>query len=1029
MNDKLNNIPNPDDESIALKLTEVAGQTNFNRQFAAALEEKLRSAHQPKAGWFSRFSPALPWAAVILLLGLVLSWSIKSLVPVPQPSGNGTPDGFVCPVTQPNGSLPPGTQSSPNTDDPNLYGNGELWTVLQPGGKVLLSPENQLTDGSFEITWPWYLSAEGQLTIEGKRLFGEAVPLQYELAEPFNNFQGSTLIFPTTGCWEITGRAGSASLTFVTEVLFDAGLATPTPITTPNVVTNGTATAVVEQGGYDWRQTKLYLNAPLPQSPAQANVYLLKEEQLATVDMAQAVADRFGVPGPVFQVPGHLANQAGYMVTDGKQRVYVQSDLNHDYYADFSAYSFVGGSRDVTDDQAATAIDGFMKSHGLSFQYKIENPQITPGMFYVLPLTPDGLPVYHDYNIPARLEFTIDQNGQVVRMSSDQVGYEPTGTYSIRTAEEAFQQILDQSDVIQNGILEIIRSGNESDFGFWSRTYPENETITIFGQPAYYSAAQAGQPPYLGIGQFTASGNTAGLESADSSNYVEATGQFITENGIPKFNIDSWKVADVAETYLTGSLRQEGDHIILTPEDGSGDYVIEDAPPDLPLQTPPDSPVAVHGFMKDGQLNWDNIQYYPSGSGGGGGGGSGTGFYKLNLSGTPVPFPTATSIPGATGGNIEYTVKEGDTVLGIADAFGITPTEIYEANKFIEGGVLAPGLVLSIPVNGSNTAPFEYTVVEGDTCGSIAKTFNISISSIISANNLPENCVITVGQVLKIPGSSSVPSLVGQRIEGIRGILMVTIHKQVDGTERVEYGLYPKPNGGPFYFATLEGNDVQKLEAYHNRPVDIWGTVTGVDSNGMPRIQVDRYEIPYPDIQFQILTGTQKAVELEGERVALFTTADGTSYVQLTSNGFPDITMPATEGSDVFLQVLAIPGESYGGYPALRVFDGVSAVNPKDGQPVEFTGLADQFNIVDESLQPGLENYIPPELTIESVELVYYAPDPRTRRQDVGSDAIYLQPAWRFHGHYSDGSKAVFFVQALKQEFLLPELEPYTGPG
>ncbi len=105
------------------------------------------------------------------------------------------------------------------------------------------------------------------------------------------------------------------------------------------------------------------------------------------------------------------------------------------------------------------------------------------------------------------------------------------------------------------------------------------------------------------------------------------------------------------------------------------------------------------------------------------------------------------------------------------------------------------------------------------------------------------------------------------------------------------------------------------------------------------------------------------------------------------------------------------------------------AVNPKDSQPTEFTGSADKFNIIDESVQPGLENYVPPDLTIESVELVYYAPDPRTRRQDVGSDAIYLQPAWRFYGHYSDGSEVEFLVQALKQEFLLPELEPYTGPG
>jgi hypothetical protein len=270
---------------------------------------------------------------------------------------------------------------------------------------------------------------------------------------------------------------------------------------------------------------------------------------------------------------------------------------------------------------------------------------------------------------------------------------------------------------------------------------------------------------------------------------------------------------------------------------------------------------------------------------------------------------------------------------------------------------------------------------------------------------------------------------VGQRIERLRGILMVTIYKQEDGNQRVGYELYPKPNESPFFFATLEGSDVQKLEAYHNRPVDIWGTVTDVDQNGMPQIQVERFEIPYPDLQFQILTGKQKVAELEGERVALFTASDGTTYVQLTSNGFPDISMMGEEGSDVILQTLAIPGDSFGGYPALRVFDGAMAVNPKDGQPTQFTGSADQFNIVDETLQPDMEYYVPPTLTLEKVELVYYVPDPRTGRQGGGPDSQYLQPAWRFYGHYSDGSVAEFLVQALKQEFLLPELQPYSGPG
>jgi hypothetical protein len=31
-------------------------------------------------------------------------------------------------------------------------------------------------------------------------------------------FHATALIFPTAGCWEVTGRVGDASLTFVVEV-------------------------------------------------------------------------------------------------------------------------------------------------------------------------------------------------------------------------------------------------------------------------------------------------------------------------------------------------------------------------------------------------------------------------------------------------------------------------------------------------------------------------------------------------------------------------------------------------------------------------------------------------------------------------------------------------------------------------------------------------------------------------------------------------------------------------------------------
>jgi LysM repeat protein/ribosomal protein L40E len=48
--------------------------------------------------------------------------------------------------------------------------------------------------------------------------------------------------------------------------------------------------------------------------------------------------------------------------------------------------------------------------------------------------------------------------------------------------------------------------------------------------------------------------------------------------------------------------------------------------------------------------------------------------------------------------------------------------------------------------------PFDYTVVAGDTCSSIALTFNISVQSLIILNNLSAACNnLYIGQVLKVP--------------------------------------------------------------------------------------------------------------------------------------------------------------------------------------------------------------------------------------------------------------------------------------
>src|SRR6266852_6378753 len=126
-----------------------------------------------------------------------------------------------CPVTKPNGNTPPGERSCPN-----CIGNGALWTGLWPDGKVVFSsggPGSISKDGSLGMKFWWWRGVRGKLTITGRRLDAPAPPLRARIPEGYGDigFQATGLIFPTVGCWEVTGKAGDASLRFVTLVVKD----------------------------------------------------------------------------------------------------------------------------------------------------------------------------------------------------------------------------------------------------------------------------------------------------------------------------------------------------------------------------------------------------------------------------------------------------------------------------------------------------------------------------------------------------------------------------------------------------------------------------------------------------------------------------------------------------------------------------------------------------------------------------------------------------------------------------------------
>jgi hypothetical protein len=67
----------------------------------------------------------------------------------------------------------------------------------------------------------WIRPRGTQLTVSGRRLDREVPPLTAQInyrAYQERSFQPSYVYVPTEGCWEVTAKAGSSTLTFVTRV-------------------------------------------------------------------------------------------------------------------------------------------------------------------------------------------------------------------------------------------------------------------------------------------------------------------------------------------------------------------------------------------------------------------------------------------------------------------------------------------------------------------------------------------------------------------------------------------------------------------------------------------------------------------------------------------------------------------------------------------------------------------------------------------------------------------------------------------
>lgn len=113
--------------------------------------------------------------------------------------------------------------------------------------------------------------------------------------------------------------------------------------------------------------------------------------------------------------------------------------------------------------------------------------------------------------------------------------------------------------------------------------------------------------------------------------------------------------------------------------------------------------------------------------------------------GQPQPVPTPMGI--------DYIVRPGDTLFKIGLQFGISWTEIAEANGLVNPNQIYAGQTLKIPVNAPPPPPVVHHVVQpGETLFRISLQYGVPWLAIAHANHIPPPFIIYAGQTLLIPG-------------------------------------------------------------------------------------------------------------------------------------------------------------------------------------------------------------------------------------------------------------------------------------
>jgi murein DD-endopeptidase MepM/ murein hydrolase activator NlpD len=170
-----------------------------------------------------------------------------------------------------------------------------------------------------------------------------------------------------------------------------------------------------------------------------------------------------------------------------------------------------------------------------------------------------------------------------------------------------------------------------------------------------------------------------------------------------------------------------------------------------------------------------------------------------------------------------YPVREGDTLSDIATMFDVSVSTIIWANNLKSALDVHPGDILIIlPISG-----IERTVVKGDSLKSLAKKYGGDANEIAQFNGLDPATPLAVGSIIIIPGGEIVsPAPRARSSSAPRG--------QYLGEGGTQTGYYSNPVPGGVITQSLHGLNGVDIGAARGTPIyaAAGGTVIIVRNNG-----------------------------------------------------------------------------------------------------------------------------------------------------------------------------------------------------